>query len=86
MQEGWAFSRGTGEDPDENMGTSDLCHLLQTLSLAGRAEPFSHQTQFQAGEFPSPLRRAALQGFAISVSLLPAGSSVGTAAVPEGHF
>lgn len=47
---------------------------------------FSYQTQLQTEEFPSPLHRVALQGFAISVSLLPSGSSVGTAAVPEGHF
>lgn len=53
---------------------------------AEQNKPFSHQTQSQTEAFSSPLHRAALQGFAISVSLLPAGSSVRTAALPEGHF
>lgn len=81
MWEGWALCSRTSEDPDENMGTSNLCHLLQTLS-PGRQSRTSH---FHTKLNPR-LKSSLLQGFAISVSLLPAGSSVGTAAVPEGHF
>lgn len=65
--------------------TSTTCSKLFPWQ-AEQDEPFSHQTQSQSKEFPSSLHRVALQGFVIFVSLLPAGSSVGTAAVPEGHF